>query len=382
MSDNQIPSEFVLGDDEDTMGGRIAGGTGSGAKAPHKPFPLMKVIGALGGGMVLIVVGLVVYVSSANKARSDANQFTAVPQPAIAQQAAPAMQPSMQGAMQPNLQPPNAPQGAPGTIAAAAMGNPGMAPQMQQPAQQMEPAQVSGQMSAPGQYAQQPQQQVGQAPAPMQAPQVQPTAVSQEPQVQPAPQPYANAAAQTAPTQQQVAVAAANTPSQAAAQKADVQRGSAVAATPQEANARIAELERQLSNVQGELAKLQKQGPKPEQKPQPVKVARKAEAVEEDAEEEVVPERKVARATHSKSARDKRNQSAATQDTAKQETGYVVTGMIGGRGFITKTGGNDVNPDASYAAGETLPDGRKVTMVDQKQKRVWLSDGKYIAVGN
>ena len=402
MSDNNpIPSAFQLGEDTDESGfGEPYSPSGSAAaapKAPHKPLPLGKILAGIGGGFLLVIVGLGYYVSSQNKPKQDPNQFGSVPQPAIAQQSAvpnqsvaPAqMQP--QTAMQPQgIQPQNmGPSGAQWTPGGAP-GNPGQASATQMANQPMDAAQVNGQSPAQLQ-PQQPmgQQPMGQAPAPVQAQQMQAQVAPTEAPSQPMQQPY-NAAPQVAAPAaqyQQPATAAAAAPAPAqpsSMQKADTKRAVATTATAsQDPSVRIAELEKQLSSVQGQLAKLQRQDGKPEVKAQPAKAAHKIEAsTEDDTQEEVVPERKLARVGHTKASRAQRKHSAADSDTAKQETGYAVTGMIGGRGFITKIGSSDVNPDASYAAGEALPDGRKVTMVDQKQKRVWLSDGKYIAVGN
>ena len=139
-----------------------------------------------------------------------------------------------------------------------------------------------------------------------------------------------------------------------------------------------------MSRVERELAVLKKQGAGNEIKRSAAPKAGATRSAPTHTEKEEGTEEAEARPSHTsraKAARASTKSASGEPEKAKQETAYAVTGMIGGRGFITKRGGNDVNPDLSVAAGETLPDGRKITMVDQKLKRVWLSDGKYISTG-
>ncbi|MEX3555121.1 MAG: hypothetical protein VB131_00295 [Burkholderia gladioli] len=353
--------------------------TGGGPAKPHKPFPLMKLMGGIGAVAVVLVVGAVGLAKVLQQPKQQ-DQFVSVPQPQMGA-----------GANVPPLAQIGAPCAPNGLMAQSAtgiaycqggvwvQGNPG--------------AVQAGQGQAPlpqGQFAQQ-------APSSM-TPQGQQIAATA---------PSAPVANQFASPQQQVGNDAnpigpvphrsgpADAVQQVQAGGTSVQQAAATTAAvdhaPQAASSDVAT---QLAAMQATIAELQKQlagksarpvtksavhAKREAQKAAAVQAASADEAEQGDGEATAATAPHRERATRAK-PHAKKGSSAA--DKGKPDTSYVVTGMIGTRAFITKKGGNDVNPDSTVAVGDTLDDGRKVLSVDPKTKRVWLSGNQYISTGS
>ncbi|WP_334043557.1 hypothetical protein [Burkholderia ambifaria] len=355
--------------------------TGGGPAKPHKPFPLMKLMGGIGAVSVVLVVGAVGLAKVLQQPKQSQDQFGSVPQPQMGAGA--------------SVPPPLAQIGAPcapnGLIAQAATGRAFCMSGVW--AQENSPGTLTPQGQAPlpqGQYAQQaassmpPQGQqiaatVPNAPVGSQFASTQQQAVNDASPIGPVPH-RAGPADAVQPAQTGGASgqqAAANT--------------AAVDHAPQAASADVAT---QLAAMQATIAELQKQlagrGARPvvksavhvkkeAQKAAPVQAATGEDAEQGDGEATTATVTRREKVTRAKPHAKK---TASSGDKGKPDTSYVVTGMIGTRAFITKKGGNDVNPDSTVAVGDTLDDGRKVLSVDPKTKRVWLSGNQYISTGN
>ncbi|MBN3729361.1 hypothetical protein [Burkholderia sp. Tr-20390] len=353
--------------------------TGGGPAKPHKPFPLGKLMGGIGAVAVVLVVGSVGLVKVLQpKPQSD--QFTNVPQPqmsagvsaqsAIVQIGAPCAPNGLMGQSpvgvaycQGGMWTSTA-QGHSGGQQGAPMQPPlpqgqylqpqpqSMAAQSQQSVTAAQNAGVAGQLAV----------QNGGDPNPM-GPVPHRTVGGAE---------MASAKTEAPGGQQRVATATGPDQTQQAASGDIAAQLAAMQAT-------IADLQKQLAGKNGRAAPKSANHPtKSVKKSAPIQTAAAEDAEQADGDAGAAPaphhERVVRMKAHTKKA-------ATTGDKGKPDTSYVVTGMIGTRAFITKKGGNDVNPDSTVAVGDTLDDGRKVLSVDPKTKRVWLSGNQYISTG-
>ncbi|CAE6794316.1 hypothetical protein R70006_04998 [Paraburkholderia domus] len=362
----------------------------AGGKKPVKPFPLGKVLG--GSVSVLVICGVgAAFIGNALKPKANQDQFSSsIPQPSIASQAVQPGTPQYGNPAALAAQPQQAYQ--PPPLPNAQMAQQGAPAGMQVPVAQQQMPQQAAQQSV-AQPAMQAAGSMGAANGSPSAGTVQPAYAQQGQIAQTQSQQAQNdvTGAQVSPPQAQPVNAApanpvttqvAQQPAQPAAQP-DTQR----AAAPVPASADMAT---QLAQLQRTVERLEKQLSTNGREPKHVKAAqapRAAPAADADADAQSSDDQQAAsaapdhadRAQHGRANKKKRGEKAVAGDNNKQDTSYVLTGMIGGRAFISKKGGSDVNPDDSVVAGGALDDGRKVIMVDQKLKRVWLSGGQYIS---
>ncbi|HEP6430561.1 TPA: hypothetical protein VDB83_004884 [Burkholderia cenocepacia] len=354
--------------------------TGGGPAKPHKPFPLMKLMGGIGAVSVVLVVGAVGLAKVLQQPKQSQDQFGSVPQPQMAAGA--------------NVQPPLAQIGAPcapnGLIAQAASGRAfcmsgvwaqgdtagPLAPQGQAPLPQGQYAQQAASSMAP--QGQQVAATVANAPVGNQFATTQQQVGGDANPIGPVPH-RTGPADVVQPVQTGGASGQQTSATTAAADHATQAASSDVATQLAAMQATIAELQKQLAGKGARpVSKSAAHAKKETQKAAPVQTASADDAEQGDGETTVATAPHRERATRAKAHAKK---TASTADKSKPDTSYVVTGMIGTRAFITKKGGNDVNPDSTVAVGDTLDDGRKVLSVDPKTKRVWLSGNQYISTG-
>ncbi|ODP35059.1 hypothetical protein [Pandoraea sp. ISTKB] len=359
MSDNKpmdpIPTlDFEEDDRPEPM-------TGAARESVRKPFPILKVVGGTLGGMVVITV--VAYFGLRMTATpAPTNQFdSAIPQPAIAAVPQPApvmvsphgqgMTPQQTGAQQmaqPQLQPMPVPQ--------------------PQPQLQLQPQMVSGQAGAAA--------ATPATPAGMATPV---GVVQQAGAMVPGPMMQAGAGALTTVTQtarsQQATGATDSSNAVVAAQNPNQPMAASTVATPsagptnQEVLDKLAQLTVQVQSLR---AKLEDKSAAPQAQTHAVAAEKPKAADAGDAQASQSKVKAPAQKHVASAQRPKATGVQTKRDAATEDTGYVLSGMIGDRAFITKRGASDVNGGASVVAGDVLDDGRQVVMVDAKQKRVWL----------
>jgi hypothetical protein len=413
MDQIPFPEDEEQQENEPFNGGNGRGRqSGSPAKAAYKPVPLGKILGITAGALVALLIVTILIAKMMSKPKAQEEFGAAIPQPTMTSEPVAQNQPT--------------PAGQGPTAAQAGQ----FAGQMQQ--QAMSPnGQPMNNGGQPGQFVsgnQQPGSPVGQAPqyATAQPTNVQTaanngiatpqpaTAGSMQPQFEPgavqplqpqavAPQPMQQQAAQQQSGQQgfgpamnqQPAPMAQTTSPQAGgsaqtptlpqgvvspgqgAQAEAAPRASAALSASDSIENQIAALRTAVEQIQRRLAQM----PAPSARRvhgAPVQVAKADAGTTADP----APATPVEQEHPDRQTRVRPITKRATVDADKsghQDMTYVLTGTIGGRAFIQKKGSTDVNPDMSVVAGGTLEDGRKVIMVDEKLRRVWLSGNQYIA---
>jgi hypothetical protein len=351
---------------EQQLGGQSNAGGEGAAKRPAKQFPLMLFLGGFG---VFVAILALAFVLTLKHGPSNQDQMQSIPQPQMGVPAPQSLPPLPQGGIPRAAQggqqawPSAQPGGNPAQITQVQQAQPGMVqPQGVQPVQGATPD-----MTAPAPMA------VGPSGAALEA---QP-AVAQPSPVQPAVSPTtAEQYAQQAPAP--VAAVrhkrgnAASDGTGAQPVGAEPTAAPKYAGTPVVANQQqIAEIRRQLAALTTRLNQLGASD------------GDSTQAQADDSGDSTAPtqpksekHRDHARAAH----KGKGAKVAKADASAGQDSGYVLTGMIDNRAFVSRKGSGDVNASLTLAPGDKLDDGRKVVQVDAKNRRVWLSGGKYIGL--
>ncbi|TKC90156.1 hypothetical protein FAZ69_08385 [Trinickia terrae] len=355
--------EGQLGEAADTGGQGPAKAPG---KAPPKPFPLK--LFAIGFGTFIVLLGGA-FVLTLKRASPAQEQMQAIPQPQMAAPAAqavpplpPGVPPGAQG-MQQSWAPAQPPM-APPQNAQSPQGQPGVFPAAP-PAADPSAAVQQGQAVAPGANVQPMIVAPGQQPIQAQPAAVQPTpaqpAEAQSMAAQPAPAAAVHrkrgAAWSDAAGGQPIGPEPTAAPKLAAAMSDGSQQQIA------ELRRQVAELTNRLNQMSagnGNGAQAQAEASGDAAAPAPAK-----------------PEKRRAHEAHKAKGAKAAKTGAAAND---QDSGYVLTGMIDNRAFVARKGSGDVNASLTLAPGDKLDDGRKVIQVDAKNRRVWLSGGKYIGL--
>jgi len=392
----------LFGDEEPELDGEqheaaFAAPAGS-TKKPHKPFPILWVAG--GAGVLMLALLSFAGWTFLSHRSEPADQMTEMPQPRIQsiaqQQQQQQQQPQMQQVVpvQPPLPPQNPSYG-------QGQGVPGIP---QQPAEMaaQSVSTLQSTSSGVGNYPPQSVQASQHAPA-LQA--AVPVAQTQQ-EVQTSPQPPLNSAPTivqpVAPSQAaspQQGMPATQTQAQdpqSRAQPLAANSGRVPVAAPDIAKLQsdVAALTKQLKEIRSAMDSRAPVAPKSTKSTKPAKAIKSEDAeastdtpvdeskstLSEGEAEDATPAPTKRPAKHA--GRKGRAGKSQVVEAASRDDGYTLTGAIGNRAFVSRKGGSDVNGDMSLVAGDTLDDGRKVLMVDAKNKKVWLSGNKFISIGD
>lgn len=354
-----FPGESEFDALNSNLGGAPEAGAQGGAKGPVKPFPIMKFL--IGFGLFILVLGGA-FIFTMKRGSSSQDQMQSIPQPQMAAPAPQNVPPLPQGGL-----PPGAQQGMGGNpnVVQPQMQT-GMQPQVgMQPQQGMQagvpPSPVAeppavGQQAPGGQYAQ-PQPQLAQAQPVVSQPSPVQSISANVAQPQPA---LAQPVAVAKQHHRHGAVTDAGQP--IGPEPTAAPSGTGTAPDPSQ----IAALRQQIDDLSKRLNQL-------------------GGSNGTQARSEAAPDSPAPTAKHREHTRPAHKAKTAkgtkvAVSSGSQDGGYVLTGMIDNRAFVSRKGTGDVNSSITLAPGDKLDDGRQVIQVDAKNRRVWLSGGKYIGL--